>query len=182
LWNRRYYRNNHATEVAYVNSSRPNIPSYSTQVSLLTCYYFDCHQVVDVDFLSFPFRIVNVNNAFQKLTGSKSVIGETFFKSFVKEGTQAPSIAAWPTPLGKLEDISLEFRLAATNEDGLFCKMHVRPVMVNSEQPELGFSVTSTTTTTTTTTMSHLPLHRIQPQLTRENSPITAPLSPSLSD
>jgi hypothetical protein len=84
---------------------------------------------------SFPFRIIDANNAYKKLTG-KNVVGESFYDVFVTEGPQVPSIATCPTLFhGKFDEdlvrVSSDF-----HENGHFCKIQVRPVLRNkTEQP-----------------------------------------------
>ena len=78
---------------------------------------------------SFPFRVVQANKAYERFTGRKDILGNSYFDIFIQEGIVRPTIATCSTPLVERNQGSV-VRLATnpSSEVDKFSKIWVFPV------------------------------------------------------
>ncbi|CAJ1932487.1 unnamed protein product [Cylindrotheca closterium] len=93
---------------------------------------------------SYPYRVVYSNEAFSKMSGSKtSVIGDSVFDTFKVEGTRLhPSLATYPTLVGRLDnEVALvpSFTDDQDNQYSLRCGIQAFPVTKRNDSNALRY-------------------------------------------
>lgn len=93
---------------------------------------------------SYPYRVVYSNEAFSKMSGSKtSVIGDSIFDAFKIEGSHLrPCLATYPTLVGRLEnEVALvpSFTDDQDNQYSLRCGVQAFPVTKRDDSSALRY-------------------------------------------